>query len=150
MKCPYCGNNDSKVIDSRAKDNGKVIRRRRECLECGKRFTTREEVDKPLLLVVKTDGRREPFERQKLVKGLIVACTKRPISVDIIETITTRVEANLRESGHEEIDSREIGELVMRELKQIDEVAFVRFASVYRKFADKDEFLAELNELGEA
>jgi transcriptional repressor NrdR len=147
MKCPYCNYYDSKVIDSRAKNNGRLIRRRRECLECGKRFTTREEVEMSLLLVIKMDGRREPFDPEKLRRGIITACAKRPISSETIATVVSRVENQLRESGQDEVASQRIGELVMRELKSVDEVAYVRFASVYRKFSDKEEFITELNEL---
>lgn len=147
MRCPYCHYYDTKVIDSRAKNEGKVIRRRRECLECGKRFTTREEVDQPVILVVKSDGRREPFDRQKMKKGIMIACTKRPISIDTIESIVSKVEGYTLESAHEEIDSHDLGQIIMRELKKVDEVAYVRFASVYRNFADKEEFISELNEL---
>jgi len=147
MRCPYCKNNDTKVIDSRAKDNGTIIRRRRECIQCGRRFTTREEVDQPLLLVIKVDGHREPFNRNKLKQGLMIACTKRPISSETLDKIVTKVETQLRETGQEEVNSQEIGTLVMKELKLVDEVAYVRFASVYRKFTDKAEFIRELNTL---
>lgn len=147
MKCPFCNHMETKVIDSRAKDNGKTIRRRRECLSCEKRFTTREEVDQPLLLVVKSDGRREPFDRSKLKQGLLIACTKRPITSDTIESIVSNVEAQLHETGHDEINSKDIGTLVMISLKSVDEVAYVRFASVYRQFKNKEEFVNELNAL---
>ena len=147
MKCPFCNNMETKVIDSRAKDNGKIIRRRRECLKCGKRFTTREEVDQPLLLVIKSDGRREPFDRTKLKQGLLIACTKRPITSDTIESIVSNVEAQLHEMGQDEINSKDIGTLVMIALKPVDEVAYVRFASVYRQFKNKEEFINELNSL---
>ncbi len=147
MRCPYCHFMDSKVIDSRVKEDGEIIRRRRQCLSCGKRFTTREQIETPLLLVVKSDGRREPFDPEKLKKGIIIACVKRSISLSTIESIVNKVEINLRDRGLDEIDSRLIGELVISELKQIDEVAYVRFASVYRNFRDKEEFIHELNEL---
>jgi len=147
MRCPYCHHPDTKVIDSRSKDNGKIIRRRRECLVCEKRFTTREEVDNPLILVVKSDGHREQFDREKLKRGLMIACTKRPISSETLESVVTRVEAQIRESGSDEVESQEIGKFAMKELRFLDEVAYVRFASVYRKFSDKEEFIKELNAL---
>jgi len=147
MICPFCNFQDSKVIDSRARENGKVIKRRRQCLQCGKRFSTREQVEMSLLLVVKSDARREPFEREKLKRGIIIACAKRSVTSETIEKIVNTVEGKLRESGVDEIESNKIGELVIRELKAVDEVAFVRFASVYRKFQDKEEFLNELNDL---
>lgn len=147
MRCPFCNFNDTKVIDSRAKNEGRIIRRRRECLKCGKRFTTREQIEQPLLLVVKNDGRREPFNREKLKNGIGIACTKRPISLDIIEGIVSKIESEIRDSGHDEVNSKLVGQLVMGHLKSLDEVAYVRFASVYRKFSDKEEFISELKEL---
>lgn len=147
MRCPYCFHPDTKVIDSRSKSDGKMIRRRRECLKCQRRFTTREEIDNPLILVIKSDGRREQFDREKLKKGLMIACIKRPISSDTLESIVTRVETQIRESGTEEVDAHNIGKYVMKELRYVDEVAYVRFASVYRKFDDKEEFIKELNAL---
>ena len=147
MKCPYCQFHDSKVIDSRAKNNNREIRRRRECLKCGKRFTTREQVENSLLLVVKSNGRREPFDRTKLKQGVIIACAKRPVTSDAIEQIVARTEGQLRENGKDEIEAHEIGNLVMAHIKAVDEVAYVRFASVYRKFRNKTEFIKELNAL---
>lgn len=148
MKCPYCHHNDSKVIDSRAKSNGSVIRRRRECIACNRRFTTKEYVEETPILVVKSDQRREAFNREKLKQGIILACTKRPISINDIEGIVNQIENSLRDQSIEEITSKEIGSMVMNHLRRMDQVAYVRFASVYRKFQDKDEFLTELQELG--
>lgn len=147
MKCPFCNFNDTKVIDSRAKNEGRIIRRRRECLKCSKRFTTREQIEQPLLLVIKSDSNREPFDREKLIRGLQTACTKRPISINTIENIVTKIEGQIRDSGRDEVETHLIGQLVMANLKTLDEVAYVRFASVYRKFSDKEEFISELKEL---
>ena len=147
MKCPYCGHLGDKVVDSREGKEGEVIRRRRECLECGRRFTSYERIDEIPYMVVKKDGRRERFERQKLVAGLLKACEKRPVRVAALEAIADRVEATLQEKAEREISTEEIGAFVMQELKQLDKVAFVRFASVYRNFRDLDEFKDELNEL---
>jgi transcriptional repressor NrdR len=147
VKCPYCGNLGDKVVDSRESKEGEVIRRRRECLECGRRFTSYERIDEIPYMVVKKDGRRERFERQKLVAGLLKACEKRPVRVAALELIADRVEAALQEKPEREMSTEEIGAYVMQELKQLDKVAFVRFASVYRNFRDLDEFKHELNEL---
>ena len=147
MKCPYCGNLGDKVVDSRESKEGEVIRRRRECLECGRRFTSYERIDEIPYMVVKKDGRRERFDRQKLVGGLLKACEKRPVRVAALETIADKVEASLQERPEREMSTQEIGAFVMRELKSLDKVAFVRFASVYRNFRDLDEFTHELNEL---
>jgi transcriptional repressor NrdR len=147
VKCPYCGHLGDKVVDSRESKEGEVIRRRRECLECGRRFTSYERIDEIPYMVVKKDGRRERFERQKLVAGLLKACEKRPVRVAALEAIADRVEAALQEKPEREISTEEIGAFVMQELKQLDKVAFVRFASVYRNFRDLDEFKHELNEL---
>ena len=147
MKCPYCGHLGDKVVDSREGKEGEVIRRRRECLECGRRFTSYERIDEIPYMVVKKDGRRERFERQKLVAGLLKACEKRPVRVAALEAIADRVEATLQEKAEREISTEEVGAFVMQELKQLDKVAFVRFASVYRNFRDLDEFKHELNEL---
>ena len=147
MKCPYCGNLGDKVVDSRESKEGEVIRRRRECLECGRRFTSYERIDEIPYMVVKKDGRRERFERQKLVAGLLKACEKRPVRVASLELIADRVEGTLQEKPEREISTEEIGAYVMQELKHLDKVAFVRFASVYRNFRDLDEFTHELNEL---
>ena len=147
MKCPYCGHLGDKVVDSRESKEGEVIRRRRECLECGRRFTSYERIDEIPYMVVKKDGRRERFERQKLVQGLLKACEKRPIRVAALEAIADKVEATLQDKPEREISTEEIGAYVMVSLKHLDKVAFVRFASVYRNFRDLDEFTHELQEL---
>ena len=147
MRCPYCHFEDSKVIDSRSKNNGRAIRRRRECVSCKRRFTTKEVVEETPLIVVKADQRREPFSREKLKQGIQLACSKRPISVQKIEDIASKVEYELREKVTDEVNSQDIGRLVMYHLKNLDQVAYVRFASVYRKFQDKEEFISELQEL---
>jgi transcriptional repressor NrdR len=147
MKCPFCAFADSKVVDSRPDKEGSTIRRRRECESCGKRFTTHERVEEILPLVIKKDGRREPFDRMKLVAGIQKACEKRPVSVETIERLVDRLELQLQESGEKEIPTKSIGELVMTELHAIDQVAYVRFASVYRSFKDITEFMSELQEL---
>ena len=145
MRCPFCSYHDSKVIDSRTRDGGRTIRRRRECLKCQRRFTTREQLDEIPLWVIKTDNRREEFDRQKLIRSLQVACIKRPISMAAIEQITSKIEYNLRDRGVEEVESTEIGEAVMMALKELDEIAYLRFASVYRNFQVKEEFIQQLN-----
>ena len=147
MKCPYCANLGDKVVDSRESREGEVIRRRRECLNCGRRFTSYERIDEIPYMVVKKDGRRERFDRQKLVNGLLKACEKRPVRVPALEAIADRVEASLQDKPEREIGAEEIGAYVMKELRHLDQVAFVRFASVYRNFRDLDEFKHELNEL---
>ena len=147
MKCPYCGHLGDKVVDSRESKEGEVIRRRRECLECGRRFTSYERIDEIPYMVVKKDGRRERFERQKLVAGLLKACEKRPVRVAALDAIADKVETALQEKPEREISTEEIGAYVMQDLKQLDKVAFVRFASVYRNFRDLDEFRNELNQL---
>jgi len=147
MKCPYCGHLGDKVVDSRESKEGDAIRRRRECLECGRRFTSYERIDEIPYMVVKKDGRRERFERQKLVAGLLKACEKRPVRISALEAIADKIEALLQEKPEREISTEDIGALVMRELKHLDKVAFVRFASVYRNFRDVDEFKDELNAL---
>ena len=147
MKCPYCANLGDKVVDSRESREGEVIRRRRECLNCGRRFTSYERIDEIPYMVVKKDGRRERFDRQKLVNGLLKACEKRPVRVPAVEAIADRVEASLQDKPEREITAEEIGAYVMKELRHLDQVAFVRFASVYRNFRDVDEFKHELNEL---
>ena len=147
MKCPYCGHLGDKVVDSRESREGEVIRRRRECLECGKRFTSYERIDEIPYMVVKKDGTRERFERQKLIGGLLKACEKRPVSVAAVETIADRVEATLQERPEKEIATAAIGSFVMEELKKLDKVAYVRFASVYRHFSDIGEFMTELKDL---
>jgi len=147
MKCPYCGHLGDKVVDSRESKEGDAIRRRRECLECGRRFTSYERIDEIPYMVVKKDGRRERFERQKLVAGLLKACEKRPVRIPALEAIADKIEAHLQEKPEREMSTEDIGALVMRELKHLDKVAFVRFASVYRNFRDVDEFKDELNAL---
>lgn len=147
MRCPFCQHLDDKVIDSRLAREGDVIRRRRECLKCEKRFTTYERVEEVMPQVVKKDGRREPFDRQKIVAGIQRACEKRPVSADAIEDVVRRIETEIQESGEREIPSSRIGEKVMAALKALDEVAFVRFASVYRRFQDLNDFMAELQGL---
>ena len=147
MKCPFCGHIEDKVVDSRESKEGEVIRRRRECLECGRRFTSYERIDEIPYMVVKKDGRRERFERQKLVAGLLKACEKRPVRVAALEAIADKVETALQEKPEREMTTEEIGAAVMRELRGLDKVAFVRFASVYRNFRDIDEFKNELNDL---
>jgi transcriptional repressor NrdR len=147
VKCPYCANLGDKVVDSRESKEGEVIRRRRECLGCGRRFTSYERIDEIPYMVVKKDGRRERFDRQKLVSGLLKACEKRPVRVAALEAIADKVESSLQEKPEREITAEEIGAYVMKELRQLDQVAFVRFASVYRNFRDVDEFKHELNEL---
>jgi len=147
MKCPYCGHLGDKVVDSRESKEGDAIRRRRECLECGRRFTSYERIDEIPYMVVKKDGRRERFERQKLVAGLLKACEKRPVRISALEAIADKIEALLQEKPEREILTEDIGALVTRELKHLDKVAFVRFASVYRNFRDVDEFKDELNAL---
>src|SRR2546426_2761997 len=137
MKCPYCGHLGDKVVDSRESKEGEVIRRRRECLECGKRFTSYERIDEIPYMVVKKDGTRERFDRQKLIQGLLKACEKRPVSVASLEAIADRVETALQERPEREIATADVGAFVMEELKRLDKVAYVRFASVYRHFRDR-------------
>jgi len=147
MKCPFCTALDNKVIDSRLSKDGNVVRRRRECLNCHRRFTTHERVEEILPVVIKKDGRREIFDRGKILSGVQKACSNRPISMDEIEGLVDRVERYFQDKGDKEINCAEIGELVMRELHQLDEVAYVRFASVYRQFKDITEFMTEVREL---
>jgi transcriptional repressor NrdR len=147
MKCPFCGYTDSKVIDSRTTSDKDMIRRRRECLSCQERFTTIEQVEILQPMIVKKDGRREAFEPQKLMRGLRKACEKRPVSIDALEKIVNRIQQAIEEKGEKEIPSREIGAQVMVALHALDDVAYVRFASVYREFKDIEEFLSELQEL---
>jgi transcriptional repressor NrdR len=147
LKCPFCGHPEDKVIDSRAAEKGDVIRRRRECESCTRRFTTYERVEDVLPTVVKKDGRREPFDRQKLVRGLRIACNKRPVSVERIELAADAIEREAQESERREITASELGDRVMNHLRGLDEVAYVRFASVYRSFRDIDQFLTELGKL---
>jgi transcriptional repressor NrdR len=147
MKCPYCSHLGDKVVDSRESKEGDVIRRRRECLECGKRFTSYERIDEIPYMVVKKDGTRERFDRQKLITGLLKACEKRPVKVSDLEAVADRVEATLQERPEKEIATADIGAFVMEELKKLDKVAYVRFASVYRHFRDLGEFMSELKDL---
>ena len=147
MKCPYCAHLGDKVVDSRESKKGEVIRRRRECLECGKRFTSYERIDEIPYMVVKKDGTRERFERHKLIAGLLRACEKRPVTVAALEAIADRVESTLQERPEREIATADIGASVMEELKALDKVAYVRFASVYRDFRDIGEFMSELKDL---
>lgn len=149
MKCPYCGTLGDKVVDSRESKEGDAIRRRRECLECGKRFTSYERIDEIPYMVVKKDGTRERFDRQKLVNGLLKACEKRPVSLKSVEAIADRIESMLQERPEREIGTVEIGAYVMEELKKLDKVAYVRFASVYRHFRDIGEFMDEIKGLVE-
>jgi len=147
MKCPFCGYVDSKVVDTRPADEGVSIRRRRECLKCQRRFTTYEIVESLPLIVIKKDGSRQAFDRNKLLGGLFKACEKRPVSLQTLERLVDEVEAHFQNSLQREVESRQIGELVMDKLKRIDEIAYVRFASVYRQFKDINSFIVELNRL---
>ncbi|HAN91221.1 MAG: transcriptional regulator NrdR [Bacteroidota bacterium] len=149
MKCPFCDDVEDKVVDSRMAKEGEVIRRRRECLSCKRRYTTYERVEETMPAVVKKDGRREPFDRSKIVSGLKKACEKRPISTATIETVTDRIEKRIQDLGETEIVSTAVGEEVMRELSQLDQVAYVRFASVYREFKDIDQFMDEIKALAQ-
>jgi transcriptional repressor NrdR len=147
MKCPFCNHPESKVVDSRESKDKETIRRRRECLGCQKRFTTSERAEDALPSVIKKDGRREPFNRSKILNGLKKACEKRPISINVIEKIANHIELYFQEKGEREIRSAEVGEKVMEELHRLDGVAYVRFASVYRQFKDIQEFMDELKDL---
>ena len=147
MKCPFCISLDNKVIDSRLSKDGTVVRRRRECIECHRRFTTHERVEEMLPVVIKKNGRREIFDRGKILSGAQKACSNLPISVESIEGLVDRVERHFQDKGDKEIDCTEIGEVVMRELNQLNPVAYVRFASVYRQFKDITEFMTEIKEL---
>ena len=147
MKCPFCGHPESKVIESRPADENASIRRRRECLACGKRFTTYETVESLPIVVIKKDGSRQSFDRQKVLRGMIRACEKRPVSLAELERIADEIEQELQNSMEREIRTADIGEKVMERLRSVDQVAYVRFASVYRQFKDIDTFMAELNKL---
>ncbi len=147
MKCPFCGLLDSKVVDSRNGKGGTSIRRRRECLKCNRRFTTYERIEETNLVIVKKDGRREGFDRTKIIDGLEKACEKRPISVEVIGNLVSDLERELQETGEREVNSKVIGEKLISKLYEIDEVAYVRFASVYRSFKDVNQFMDELKEL---
>jgi transcriptional repressor NrdR len=147
MRCPYCGKDEDRVVDSRPYDNGRAIRRRRLCYACLRRFVTREEIEEKTVHVIKSDGRREPYDRKKLIRGIEIACIKRPVSSEAIEGLIDRVELELEIDLIKEVESRKIGELISQGLRDLDEVAYVRFTSVYRKFQDKEEFLKELDQL---
>ena len=147
MKCPFCDHLDDKVVDSRLAREGQLIRRRRECLSCKRRYTTYERIEETQPVVVKKDGRREPFDRQKIFAGLKKACEKRPIKTDDLDAVADRIEKRIQEKSETEVPSRVIGEEIMRELRDLDQVAYVRFASVYRDFKDIDQFMNELRSL---
>ena len=147
MRCPFCHHPDDKVVDSREARDGDSTRRRRECLSCGRRFTTYERVDVVMPLIVKKDGRREPYDRNKVLAGLHKACEKRPISADTIEEVAADVERRVQETGSREVPTSVVGEAVMSSLKDLDDVAYVRFASVYKSFRDIDEFMSELESI---
>lgn len=147
MKCPYCGEQEDKVIDSRPGKGGEAIRRRRECIGCGKRFTTYETVEKPEIMVIKKDGRREAFNAEKVRQGMIRACEKRPVSVSVIDSFVETLIQELLERGEKEIPTAVVGEKVMDKLRELDAVAYVRFASVYREFKDVNDFFAELKKI---
>ncbi|OGX16456.1 MAG: transcriptional regulator NrdR [Omnitrophica WOR_2 bacterium RBG_13_41_10] len=144
MKCPHCGYKEDKVVDSRATQEESAIRRRRECLKCGKRFTTYEYIEEVSMMVIKKDGRREPFDRKKILSGIMKACEKRPISVEKMEELATQIERAMQKKSDHEISSSKVGELIMEKLKMLDDVAYVRFASVYRQFKDVGQFMEEL------
>jgi len=147
MKCPYCGFKEDKVVDSRANAEESAVRRRRECLKCGKRFTTYEYIEEFSLMVIKKDGRREPFDRKKILAGITKACEKRPISLEKMEEIVIQIERAIQRKSDREASSSRIGELVMEKLKLLDDVAYVRFASVYRQFKDVGQFMVELKDI---
>jgi transcriptional repressor NrdR len=147
MKCPFCDNSGTKVLDSRSANENKSIRRRRECEKCARRFTTFEMVEETPLIVIKKDGSREEFSRDKVLRGLIRACEKRPVSMERLEMIVSEVEMQLRNTAQAEVDSRDVGEIVMEQLYPVDEVAYIRFASVYRQFKDINMFLKELTQI---
>ena len=147
MKCPYCGTSEDKVVDSRSAKGGKNIRRRRECLKCGRRFTTYEHIEEISLMVIKRDNRREPFDRNKVLAGLVKACEKRPISMQKLERMVDNIERQVQKNFESEVESSVIGELAMKHLHNLDQVAYVRFASVYRQFKDIKQFMKELKHL---
>ena len=147
MRCPYCENPDTKVIDSRPTEEGHAIRRRRGCEKCGKRFTTYEKVEESIIMIIKKDGRREAFDRNKIMNGIIKACEKRPVPVAEIERVVSEIERGLNNLMEKEVESAFIGELVIEQLKNLDEVAYVRFASVYRQFTDVNTFIKEIEKL---
>ena len=147
MRCPFCNNEETKVIDSRPVEEGNATRRRRECEKCGKRFTTYEKVEESIIMVIKKDGRREAFDRTKSLNGIVKACAKRPVTMDEIEAIVSDIERGLNNMMEREVKSSFIGELVMEKLKNLDEVAYVRFASVYRQFTDVETFIKKIKDL---
>ena len=147
MKCPFCGTTDSKVTDTRVTDDGERIRRRRECVRCARRFTTYEQIEQFPVLVVKKDGKREAFDRNKLLGGVMKACEKRPVSAAALEALVSEIEQSVRNSFEHEVSTTDIGEMVMEGLRKLDEVAYVRFASVYRQFKDIDTFFEEIGKL---
>jgi len=147
MKCSYCNSSENKVIDSRETSEGTATRRRRECITCGKRFTTYEYVEKTPLMVIKKDGRREPFSHQKIINGLLKACEKRPISIEKLENVASELETEIQKKFDQEVDSNCVGEMVMTKLSKLDDVAYVRFASVYRQFKDVNQFMRELRDV---
>lgn len=147
MKCPHCGYQEDKVVDSRATQEESAIRRRRECLKCAKRFTTYEYIEEISLMVIKKDGRREPFDRKKILSGIIRACEKRPISMEKMENVVSQIERLIQKKSDREVSATRIGELVIEKLKGLDDVAYVRFASVYRRFKDVGQFMEELKDM---
>lgn len=147
MRCPFCGIDQDRVVDTRSREDGRVIRRRRLCENCDRRFITVEEIENKCLTIIKSDNRREAFDREKLLNGIQIACIKRPVSIEQIEKLVEKVKSELESEFVKEVPSRRIGELVIKFLRSLDEVAYVRFASVYRNFKDKEEFVHELNQL---
>ena len=147
MKCPFCETSDTRVIDSRPTEEGHAIRRRRECDNCGKRFTTYEKIEEVMFMVVKKDGRREAFDRSKISNGILKACEKRPVPMAEVENIVSQIERGLNNMMEKEVESKVVGEIIMEHLKELDEVAYVRFASVYRQFTDVNTFVAEIEKL---
>ena len=147
MKCPFCGSDTDKVVDSRSSKNGQSIRRRRECQNCNQRFTTYEYIEDVSIIVIKNDGSREPFDRKKLLRGITISCAKRPISSEQLDELVDEIKRDLELKNDREVSSHDIGELVMKRLNELDDVAYVRFASVYRKFSDKAEFMKELKKI---
>ncbi len=147
MKCPFCGHTEDKVIDSRSSNEDRSVRRRRECLKCKKRFTTYEYIEEVPLMVIKKDGRREAFDRNKIISGIVKACEKRPVSIEKVEAVVDKVEKELQKNFDKEVKAQVVGELVMEHLQKMDEVAYVRFASVYRQFKDINHFMKELKDL---
>ena len=147
MRCPYCGKDNDRVVDTRSREDGKLIRRRRLCINCDRRFITTEEIETKTLYVIKADGRREVYSRSKLLSGIQIACKKRPVSTEQMEHIVEAIESELQADFIKEVESRHIGESVIKWLRELDEIAYVRFASVYRKFEDKKEFIKELKRI---